>query len=570
MTRKTLVVLGLVALFELAVALPMVAGGDLTTDLGEAAQVVPILDPLSLAQRYLPRDPGVEKDMTLFFGPFVIPPGADMNRIQVDVPLHDGFITAIAPNLRDAVTGQVPHMIDVHIHHAHWFRVSDDPNEEYYTLNLAWVFGTGEERTQGSLNDRAAAQPGGPQYGIFIPGQQPQVLIFMIHNKGQGVLNLYITLDVSFVYGTAGEIAAAQGCGPLAPDERCRAGETFHALNGKLWGSTFDVPRQADGDGIYVYPNDAPGGSALGRWYTSPADGTAVATAGHLHPLGTEVVIANLGPAESGCEADLDGDGWPGVTLLRSSKMERNPLAFPTSEDYQMGVSKAGWRAPVHAGDRISQFGVYANKDYAAYQAMSYVGFYVDRQQPPPPLGPEGCTADSLRPWLVDDPLGQATQSMLNHPWDDHVMELCGLPGYLECDRPVVQRTDGLETPVVAIADFAYVPGDRTLVGQLGAPPKVHVGQSLTFINGDTGLGGVRHTVTSCNWPCNGPYVANYPQPNGLFDSGKLGNLDYIDGGITGSDTVPVWHSPTDLAPGLYSYYCRIHPRMRGVFEVVE
>ena len=53
---------------------------------------------------------------------------------------------------------------------------------------------------------------------------------------------------------------------------------------------------------------------------------------------------------------------------------------------------------------------------------------------------------------------------------------------------------------------------------------QVKKGTSLTFVNEDAALG-IRHTVTTCAWPCNGPYVANF---------------------------------------------CRIHPWMRGAFEVVR
>jgi hypothetical protein len=69
--------------------------------------------------------------------------------------------------------------------------------------------------------------------------------------------------------------------------------------------------------------------------------------------------------------------------------------------------------------------------------------------------------------------------------------------------------------------------------------------------------------VTTCPWPCNGRYVANYPHANGLWDSGTLG-YDIIDGGHPN----PVATTPPDLAPGLYTYYCRIHPWMRGAFRI--
>jgi plastocyanin len=57
--------------------------------------------------------------------------------------------------------------------------------------------------------------------------------------------------------------------------------------------------------------------------------------------------------------------------------------------------------------------------------------------------------------------------------------------------------------------------------------------------------------------------VANYPHADGAWDSGTLG-YDVIDGGSPN----PVAETPPDLAPGLYSYFCRIHPWMRGAFRI--
>lgn len=561
--RKTIITVLVIAAFTAPVAL----AGLATEGVG----------PYDIAERYLPRPAGIQKDMSFTFGPFVIPPGQDNNRISLDLPLHNGFFTAIAPNLIDATTGEEPSDLSMHIHHAHWFRLSSDPGDEYYTLNLAWIFGTGEEKTQGSFADRAAADPNGPQYGIFIPGGQPQAYIYMLHNKEASAKALYITLDVTFVYGTREEILAAKDCGPvLLENEVCLAGADFHEVKGRLWGSTFDVPRDfGAGDGIYTHPFDIPEGSPsrlptddLGRFFTAPHSGTLIATAGHMHPNGYEVILANIGPEGGACEGDLDGDGYPGVTLFHSRKVERNLAAAPFSEDYQMAATKFGFRAPIREGDRITQFAVYDNGRYASYEAMSYAGVYIDRLQVPAPRGDdEGCTVANTQAYFVGAPDGLVTEGIQNHEWG-HEEPLCGLAGWPACDLPVVPKEAGQEVGVVHVGAFAYLPGDMDFDGALGAPPKVRVGESLTFVNEDV-AGGIRHTVTSCEWPCNGPYVANYPQPSGVFDSGKLGNLDYIDGGITGDDTVPVWESPTDLAPGMYSYYCRIHPDMRGVFEVI-
>ena len=104
-----------------------------------------------------------------------------------------------------------------------------------------------------------------------------------------------------------------------------------------------------------------------------------------------------------------------------------------------------------------------------------------------------------------------------------------------------------METTSSNIANFLYVPGDLTLSGQQGAPPRVKQGNSLTFVNADQEAG-IRHTVTTCPWPCNGRYMGNYPLPDGTWDSGTLG-YDAIDGG----NANPVASTPTNLAVGKYA-----------------
>jgi plastocyanin len=49
-----------------------------------------------------------------------------------------------------------------------------------------------------------------------------------------------------------------------------------------------------------------------------------------------------------------------------------------------------------------------------------------------------------------------------------------------------------------------------------------------------------------------------------VWESGTLG-FDAVDGGTPD----PIAETPKDLAVGKYSYFCRIHPWMRGTFEVV-
>ena len=513
--------------------------------------------------RYPPQPPGTQKDLSFYFGPFHVPAGQDLNRITFDLPLHNGFYTAIAPDLIDVATGEEPSHQVAHIHHAHWFRTTNDPNDERYNTGLefgdqgfSWVFGTGEEETQGSIDARSALETNVVRYGIYIAGDQPQMLIYMLHNKTAEPLNLYVLLKVRFVWGTAEEIQSATG-------------QEFHPLRGKLWGTTFDVPRQATGDGTYVHPVDIPAGkpghSPIGKTFTSGFSGTIIAGAGHLHPAGREVVLSNLGPAGSGCEADSDGDGYPGVTLLHSRKMERVSSDF-YSEDYQMGATKNGFRAPIRAGDRIAQFGVYSNDLYASYGAMAYSGLYTDTAQVPPPA--TGCNVSSYGPVLLsgDPDGGDAREGVLNHAWHGEADLHCGLsatPHDAACDVAERPFTSTIDTRTVQIAGFKYLPGDLGTSGASRLLPTVPRGSSITFVNEDTFLG-IRHTVSSCRWPCNGPYVANYPLPDGDFDSAMLGNVDPVDG----SPFKVNWSTPTNLAAGKYSYFCRTHPWMRGAFEV--
>lgn len=598
--------------------------------------------------RVVPKAPGTVEDLTLVFGPYVVPAGQDSNRTIADINLPTGFMVAVAPDLVEASTGHIPSEQHAHIHHAHWFRITQDDQYEYYdrSLGLSWVFGTGEEKTQGRLDDRANLEPDGKRYGIYIEGGTPQALIYMIHNKDSVTNTYFVVLDVTFIHGTRDQLAAANP--PM----------DMHPLHGTLWGQTRDATGQ--------YPE-------LRASYTATADGVAVASGGHAHPGGKEVVVTNLGPdgpdagTEPDCTADTDGDGYPGVTILRSRKYDRIANAWPYSEDYQMGATKFGWRAPIHQGDVLRQFAPYAVAPSAStpfdvagrhnfgspdlrphghFEAMSYTGIYVDRLQDPGWVNAGNvCDPANFRPWLlgadtfevqglssrfpaedvrIDDLQARymtgVTEGMVNHLWIGDADKHCGvvgtgLPGESgawnsgACEKPAdaTWTGDRVDMATVHVGGFSYLPGDLSGTTPI---PRVPLGTSIQFVNEDAAAN-IRHSITSCRAPCNGAYVANYPVPDGVFDSGKIGNIDPIDGGafqdvdfgsfeeageiegllgvqsldellaallglldsdspnkILTSETVPLWQTPATLPAGLYTYYCRIHPWMRGAFEV--
>jgi hypothetical protein len=119
----------------------------------------------------------------------------------------------------------------------------------------------------------------------------------------------------------------------------------------------------------------------------------------------------------------------------------------------------------------------------------------------------------------------------------------------------------------VAIAGFKYLPGDLSTPGAFGAPPVVAPGGRLRFGNFDAAPQ-IFHTITACRLPCTGTTGVSYPLANGDvdFDSGQLG---YGPQGFTAAAQRPDWYTPADLPSGTYTYFCRVHPFMRGAFRVL-
>jgi plastocyanin len=118
----------------------------------------------------------------------------------------------------------------------------------------------------------------------------------------------------------------------------------------------------------------------------------------------------------------------------------------------------------------------------------------------------------------------------------------------------------------VAVKGFTYRAGDLGIQGRRGRPPTIRAGQQLRFVNRDAAIG-IQHSITSCKAPCNRATGIAYPLANGRarFDSGTLG---YGPVNFTAAANRIVWRTPKRLRPGTYTYFCRIHPFMRGAFRV--
>ena len=503
---------------------------------GAHAQTEPVSE---RGDQFAAKEAGTVEKLRFWYGPYAVPPGNDYNRFDLNLPVRNGYVLSIEPGLHRVHDLSIPTHQEAHIHHAHWLRLDPGNGHDNYTSGFTqWLWGTGDEETRADARRQTKADPKGPVYGGQTGPGEIEPVIYMIHNKTAEPLNTWMVLDVVFLHGSEAELEK-------------KTGRDHRSPTGVIFGRTFDVLRNAAGDGTFDTATDDKEGPI--EW-VSTLEGTIVGAGGHLHPGGYSVTLENLGSEARPCPR-TKGNFYGGTALFRSEQVNRHA---PLSEDYQMTITRPAWRAPIRKGDRLRINGKYENKRYAWYAAMAHVGLFVDQEQKPR----KGCAPYPVRKQKKKIDLLTGT---LNRPWDKfHVMNACGKQWHRPCERKEPDRGDGMETNLVTIQGFRYSPGDRGLSGQMGAPPRIRQGTSLTFMNADQQLA-IRHSVTTCRWPCNGPYVTNYPLADGVWDSGTLG-FDLVDGG----SPMPDARTPADLKAGKYSYFCRIHPWMRGAFEVVK
>ena len=235
-----------------------------------------------------------------------------------------------------------------------------------------------------------------------------------------------------------------------------------------------------------------------------------------------------------------DGRGTGGTLLLNADIINRQA---PLSEDYQTEVTRPSWRAPLHKGDRIRITGFYKNKKHAVVHgddpqrllhrrdaAAEGALQAVPRRQGPQearahrrsgaaPAASASSSGASTRPRACRTASGATTTTP----------SAARSSASTRASRRSRRPADGPPASRVLIANFQYLPGGRGAPGNQGLPPTVKQGESLSFVNADQ-QANIRHSVTTCKYPCNGRYVSNYPWADGRWDSGTLG-YDAIDGG---------------------------------------
>jgi plastocyanin len=463
------------------------------------------------------------------FGPIDVKAG--QNNIAysfagIPKPTTDGWIVRIAPNLRFA-DGTVPPVDVIHLHHGVWLNMSATDATTTGRLPERF-FAVGEEKTVMML----------PQgYGYQYKAADHWLINYMLHNLTSKPDKVWITYDIDLVPATAPEAASIKPARPIWMDVQ----------NGSVY-PVFDVQKGSGRNGKFVYPDDAidpyKGKKVRNEWIVDK-DGVLLTTAGHLHPGGlqTDMFVQRAGAIAPPGHGKA---GHPDTAHLFTSVAHYYEPAGPVSWDVSMTGTPADWRVQLRKGDVLSMNTTY---DSARGSWLESMGIMVA--------------------WMVDETNGKDPfitpvdgKGLLTHghlPENDNHGGKPARTDFVDATKLPSQPP----TDTIPIDNFVYGKGDITVANSV---PTVVQGNSIKFVNNDAPLGnGIWHTVTSCQAPCDRSTGIAYPLYDAAvqFDSGELGK-----GGPPTSGRVD-WSTPPDLAPGTYTYFCRIHPFMRGAFRVV-
>ncbi len=496
--------------------------------------------------------PGVEH-LHFAAGPFPVTPGANLILLdsnKVPKPSVDGWMVRMAPNLKYALPngkccGRVPLTNVIHLHHGVWLsngRVSEGEGNSYIGGFYPFM-ASGEEKTIYTL-------PKG--YGYFIGAKDTWVLNYMIHNLTARTAKVYITYNMDFIPADTPAAANIQPAHPIWMDVE------DHQLY-----PVFNVKKGSGKDGKFTFPlmskDPYPKQKAPSNVFTVDHAGTLLGTAGHLHPGGLYDELDMTRSATTPGHGAIHGVVPNSVRLFRSyaDYFDRRP---PVSWNMAMTASAPNWRVAVKPGDQLEINATYDTKLASWYEVMGIMIVWEAWNNTNTGIDPFDHKLNQT---------GHVTHGQLpeNRVWGGTKSLGVNLKKFTVCRRDKV-----------VIAGFDYLPGDFTAQGKQRCIPTVKKGQSISFVNEDASPSAsldifspsslyrtsIFHSITTCKYPCGLNTGISYPLANGSgnFDSGQLGAALPAVGRVN-------WSTPTNLPPGTYTFFCRIHPFMRGVFRVI-
>jgi hypothetical protein len=476
----------------------------------------------------------------------------------------EGYITRFKPSMVELLPGGgevTPSVYDLHLHHVVWIK-GNRP-----------TFASGEEKSEVKL----------PQgYGIKAKGNETWILNDMIHNlTADNGRQVAITWEIDWVPLSSASAADIDVASIQWLDV---AGSTDFSLENlsKLY-PVFDAERgfDEDGDGEFVFPDDVqdaapgdPGFEEKGKisdeaeWVVPAGGRTLVFGAGHLHPGGLSI---DLQVARDGLDdGAVDGDDPSEVKPLFSSEANYYEPAGAVSWDVSMGVTPPEWRVSVKEGDTVSIDTTYNVKKASWYESMGILPLAVSEADDPAAKDPFD---DDAEVQAMYDAGGILTHGRLPENIDSEANVDLGL-----ADPRKLPAMGTVPQTGIDIDAFQYQLGGYSAFSNFPStpmrPPLVKPNQPVLFTNLEAtsdmpDAQQVWHSITSCKAPCNRGSGIGYPLANGpiKFDSGQLGFGSLTNVGVTeGRNT---YTTPPFTKPGkTYTYFCRIHPFMRGSIRV--
>ena len=560
------------------------------------------------------------KRITFAFGPIPVRPGqntAVLQPVTIEQPRYDGMIVRFQPDLKRTADGSKPNTEDLHLHHATWLNLGNAYGDGPF-------FAAGEEKTIASFPDG---------YGMQVKARDTWGLLYMVHNALAKPDSVWLTYAIDFVDQASADELGLVPVKPLwldvqkkriHPDAPSTSANPVYNVQrgfGHVDEETGErVCRWPDENcaRFDVYGNVTPqqgvpeeelGVDIQGQDYVVPEGmaGTIIGLGGHLHPGGirTEVSVVRGGVQKMVNISDALYWDYENPSRIGSQ---------PTSWNFSMTLTGAplDWKVKVKPGDTIRLNAVYDSELASWYENMGIVVALVAPDDPYSPAGVDvfdedvvldpGVPADAVTPpgafhykgfrpgSCTPDLTGASGQKRLclrGQVTHGAVPESSNAGGpCTESTCPPLPEKDGELVTDIHSVGFTYGNADLGVIDTLGVP-LVKKGSTVRLWNEDT-VANVWHTYTRCKEPCSGTTKINYPVANGGkgpddlmdFDSAEIGfGLLYepaksqIGGGEPydaewAADGVYWNFKPTET--GTFSFYCRIHPGMRGAFRVVE
>ncbi len=537
------------------------------------------------------------------YGPIAVTPGNNaqfVGPVTIEKPAEDGYMTRFRPDLVRA-DGTAPPVDEVHLHHATWLNLTERGTHPFIAA--------GEEKT--------IAEPR-PPYGSLVRASDTWQLNYMLHNGTPRTETLWVVYDVDFTPRAAAE---RRGIRPVVPvwldvmlDSDHATYPVFNAqmgfggLNPQTGERECAFPRETCAS-FTPYGEPQPGnGRGWDYPVTNAIAGTVVGAAGHVHPGGLRTELSVVRDGRERRIFDSDAVYW-------------DPNG-PVSWDMSMTTADEDWRVQIRPGDRLRMNAVYETQRASWYEGMGIMMLWVapgerggvdpfaqrrvrERyrarvrrrvplrrrgkvlrrngkvvrrngkvvRRPGPVVRRRGRVVRvwrTRRAWRwrwVMRPVPIDTEGHVTH---GHLPEASRHGG--QAARPI-QARDGQEAVDIGIVNFRYSAGDMATLDRDGIP-LVRYGGRLSFHNFDAAAG-IWHTITTCKPPCNGMVGISYPladDPSRL-DSLELGYGPTRQFGqpVSNRNSYSIEPAKVKLAPGsVATYYCRVHPFMRGAFKVVK